>query len=113
MRQLGVALLAATLLLGACTGGSKGAGPAPSEGPYLRGSGTLRVPAGSELAALQPILDQARQATGVEVKLQATGTLDGVENVVSGNAAKSYDTIWFASNRYLQLHPGAGDKIGT
>ncbi|MEU7874002.1 VWA domain-containing protein [Dactylosporangium sp. NPDC049140] len=113
MRRLGVALLAAALLLGACTEKPKGAEPAASEGAFLKGSGTLRVLAGSELADLQPILDQARQATGVEVKLQATGTLDGVENVVSGNAAKSYDAIWFASNRYLQLHPGAGDKIGT
>jgi Ca-activated chloride channel family protein len=116
MRRLGVAVLAAALLLTGCTAiDDKGgpARPAASEGPYLKGSGTLRVLAGSELADLRPILDAAKQATGVEVKLQATGTLDGVENVVSGNAAKSYDAIWFASNRYLQLHPGAGDKIGT
>ncbi|WP_433076311.1 VWA domain-containing protein [Dactylosporangium sp. CA-052675] len=113
MRRLGVAALVGVLLLGACTGKPKGSEPAAGEGPYLKGSGTLRVLAGSELADLQPILDKARQATGVEVKLQATGTLDGVENVVSGNAAKSYDAIWFASNRYLQLHPGAGDRIGT
>jgi Ca-activated chloride channel family protein len=108
-------LLAAGLLLGACTDAPKGGGakPDPSEGPFLRGSGTLRVLAGSELADLQPILDEARRATGVEVKLQATGTLDGIENVVSGNAAKQYDAIWFAGNRYLQLHPGAGDRIGT
>ncbi|WP_433204803.1 VWA domain-containing protein [Dactylosporangium sp. CS-047395] len=116
MRRFAVALVAATFLLGACTG-SDGAGtaakPGETEGPYLKGSGTLRVLASSELTDLQPILDAARQATGVEVKLQATGTLDGVENVVSGNAAKNYDAIWFASNRYLQLHPGAGDRIGT
>ncbi|WP_432972997.1 VWA domain-containing protein [Dactylosporangium sp. CA-233914] len=116
MRRFGVALLAAAFMLAACTeSGAKGGAtkPAGSEEPYLKGSGTLRVLAGSELTDLQPILDQAKQATGVEVKLQATGTLDGIENVVSGNAAKNYDAIWFASNRYLQLHPGAGDKIGT
>ncbi|GAA2344028.1 VWA domain-containing protein [Dactylosporangium salmoneum] len=116
MKRFGAALVVAALLLGACTsgkGGGKDAKPAESEGPFLKGSGTLRVLASSELADLQPVLGDLRQATGVEVKLQATGTLDGVENVVSGNAAKSYDAIWFASNRYLQLHPDAGDKIGT
>ncbi|MGI5242840.1 VWA domain-containing protein [Dactylosporangium sp. CA-139066] len=115
MRRYGMALLAtAALMLGACTGGG-GRTPQPeaTEGPFLKGSGTLRVLAGSELADLTPILAEARAATGVDVQLTATGTLDGVENVVSGNAAKSYDAIWFASNRYLQLHPGAGDKIGT
>ncbi|MFG2042034.1 VWA domain-containing protein [Dactylosporangium sp. NPDC048998] len=116
MRRSGLlVVVAAALLLGACTdhGSSGTAKPDESEGPFLKGSGTLRVLASSELADLQPILADARQATGVDVQLQATGTLDGVENVVSGNAAKQYDAIWFASNRYLQLHPAAGDKIGT
>jgi Ca-activated chloride channel family protein len=114
MRTLGAALVVAALTLGACTPGAGQAPPAdPTEGPFLKGSGVLRVLAGSELADLRPVLAEAAAATGVDVRLQATGTLDGVENVVSGNAAKSYDAIWFASNRYLQLHPGAGDKTGT
>ncbi|MFI5910562.1 VWA domain-containing protein [Dactylosporangium sp. NPDC051541] len=112
-RRLGAAVLAAAVLLTAACTQPPPTPKATGEGPYLRGSGTLRVLASSELADLQPILDGVRAATGVEVKLQATGTLDGVENVVSGNAAKSYDAIWFASNRYLQLHPDAGGKIGT
>ncbi|GAA4252314.1 VWA domain-containing protein [Dactylosporangium darangshiense] len=114
MRRFGAALVAAALMLGACNpGGHDPVPPAPSEGPFLKGSGVLRVLASSELSDLQPVLADVRKATGVEVRLTPTGTLDGVENVVSGNAAKSYDAIWFASNRYLQLHPGAGDKIGT
>src|SRR5262249_39414653 len=72
-------LTAATLLLASCTGHK--AKPATSEGPYLRGSGTLRVLAGSELTDLQPILDQAQAATGVTVQLTVTGTLDGVQTV--------------------------------
>ncbi|HTJ38010.1 MAG TPA: VWA domain-containing protein [Dactylosporangium sp.] len=115
MRRFGAALVAAALLLGACTPGDDHdpAPPGSSEGPFLKGSGVLRVLASSELSDLQPVLADVRKATGVEVRLTPTGTLDGVESVVSGNAAKSYDAIWFASNRYLQLHPGAGDKIGT
>ena len=73
---------------------------------------TLRVLAGSELADLQPILDELKRATGVRVKLTYTGTLDGVEQVYSGQAAASYDAIWFSSNRYLQLHGGVDQRIG-
>ncbi|MET7399408.1 VWA domain-containing protein [Dactylosporangium sp. NPDC005572] len=102
----------ALVALTACTSDTK-ATPEQGEGPYLKGSGVLRVLAGSELADLQPILDAAAAATGVTVKLSTTGTLEGVETVVNGTAAQQYDAIWFASNRYLQLHPGAGDKIGT
>jgi Ca-activated chloride channel family protein len=113
MRRFVTALVASALLLGACNPEPAAPKSDATEGPFLKGSGTLRVLAGSELADLKPILAEAKAATGVDVQLQATGTLDGVENVVSGNAAKSYDAVWFASNRYLQLHPGAGDKIGT
>jgi len=112
MKQTAI-LLAAVLALAACTDSGAPKPPAASEGPYLRGDGVLRVLAGSELADLQPILDEAARATGVTVKLTSTGTLDGVEAVVSGNAAKQYDAIWFASNRYLQLHSDATAKVGT
>jgi Ca-activated chloride channel family protein len=74
-------------------------------------SGVLRVLAGSELADLKPILDQAVKDTGVTVKFDYAGTLDGVQQVVSGTASRRYDAFWFSSNRYLNLHPGM--KIGT
>ncbi|MEV4508331.1 VWA domain-containing protein [Dactylosporangium sp. NPDC049525] len=102
--------LALTVGLTACTEKPQAE---KGEAPFLKGNGTLRVLAGSELADLQPILDDAARATGVTVKLTATGTLDGVESVVQGNAAKQYDATWFASNRYLQLHPDATTRIGT
>ncbi|GAA2608914.1 substrate-binding domain-containing protein [Dactylosporangium fulvum] len=104
-------LLVLTLAAAGCTGDEKP--PQAGEGPYLKGDGVLRVLAGSELADLQPVLDAAAAATGVTVKLSGTGTLEGVEAVVNGTAAEHYDAIWFASNRYLQLHPGAGNRIGT
>ena len=87
--------------------------PGASEGPYEHGSGTLRVLAGSELTDLQPILDQARAATGVTVQLTVTGTLDGVQAVVDGTASRKYDAIWFSSDHYLRLHPETAGRIGT
>jgi len=102
--------IAALLLLTACTSPAK---PTPngSEPPFLRGSGTLRVLAGSELADLAPILAQARDATGVTVTLAQTGTLDGIELVASGAAGQHYDAIWFSSNRYLELYPAAATRL--
>ncbi|MDH6132549.1 Ca-activated chloride channel family protein [Kitasatospora sp. MAA4] len=72
---------------------------------------TLRVLAGSELQDMQPILDDARKATGVSVKFTYTGTLDGADTVTSGKADGSYDALWFASNRYLRLDPAGGAKL--
>lgn len=40
---------------------------------------TLRVLAGSEVKDMAPILEEARQATGVTVELHYAGTLDGAE----------------------------------
>ncbi|RKR92905.1 Ca-activated chloride channel family protein [Micromonospora pisi] len=102
------------VLLTAVAGCTSQAPPEPSEGseaPYKRGSGVLRVLAGSELADLGPILAQAEDATGVRVQLTEIGTLDGIERVVSGAAAADQDAIWFSSNRYLELHPNAIGKI--
>jgi Ca-activated chloride channel family protein len=113
MRKL-VALAAVVVLaVGACTsepevpkqgdGGRAAAGPA----------GTLRVLAGSELQDLEPMLGEIQRATGVSLKLTYTGTLDGVERVYTGAAAKEADAIWFSSNRYLELHGDAVGRIST
>jgi Ca-activated chloride channel family protein len=110
MRKPAALLAVALTLVGGCTATPQAA---KGEPPFLKGDGTLRVLAGSELADLQPILDDAARATGVTVKLTATGTLDGVESVVNGGAAKQYDATWFASNRYLQLHPDAASRTGA
>lgn len=112
MRKL-AAVLTLAVALGAVAGCTKEPQAEKGEPAFLKGSGTLRVLAGSELADLQPILDDAAAATGVTVKLTATGTLDGVESVVQGNAVKQYDATWFASNRYLQLHADAANRTGT
>jgi Ca-activated chloride channel homolog len=74
---------------------------------------TLRVLGGSELADMAPVLDAAAKATGVTVELDPVGTLDGAEQVTNGTAATGHDAIWFSSNRYLALQPGAAAKLGT
>ncbi|WP_329110195.1 substrate-binding and VWA domain-containing protein [Micromonospora sp. NBC_01699] len=113
MRRTACLSLVVVLLtaVAGCTGQTR---PEPSEGseaPYKRGSGVLRVLAGSELADLDPVLADAETATGVRVQLTQIGTLDGIERVVSGAAAADQDAIWFSSNRYLELHPDAAGKI--
>jgi Ca-activated chloride channel family protein len=75
--------------------------------------GTLRVLAGSELADLQPILDEAARATGISVKFSFTGTIEGAEKVASGAAEQGFDAVWFSSNRYLELVPEAQKRLGT
>ncbi|WP_106401959.1 VWA domain-containing protein [Actinocorallia populi] len=100
MRKALITALAALLLAGGCsTPDSSG------------GEGALRILAGSELADLAPILREARAETGVSVELDYTGTIEGVEQVVSGQAARGHDAVWFSSNRYLELHQNV--RTGT
>jgi Ca-activated chloride channel family protein len=109
VRRLAALVLALLVLATACTGGSPG-----EPGAKVRGSeGILRILAGSELMDLKPLLDEAAAATGVWVALEPMGTIDGAEAVASGAAETEYDAIWFSSNRYLALRPGAEAKLGT
>lgn len=94
----------------ACTGSS--AGPDPAKPTGYR-EGTLRVLASSELADMEPVLEAARAATGVTVRLTWTGTLDAAEQVASGKADGAYDAIWLSSDDYLRLRPGAAAKLAN
>nr|WP_042194486.1 VWA domain-containing protein [Kibdelosporangium sp. MJ126-NF4]CEL21354.1 hypothetical protein [Kibdelosporangium sp. MJ126-NF4]CTQ96079.1 hypothetical protein [Kibdelosporangium sp. MJ126-NF4] len=75
--------------------------------------GVLRVLAGSELADMQPILDEAAKTTGVQVKLTFSGTIEGAETLARGEASGKFDAVWFSSNRYLQTQPEAGRRLGN
>ncbi|MBP2319840.1 Ca-activated chloride channel family protein [Kibdelosporangium banguiense] len=75
--------------------------------------GTLRILAGSELADMKPILDQAAQATGVTATFTFSGTLEGAEQLARGDAAGKFDAVWFSSNRYLQSLPEANKRLGN
>ncbi|MER5869426.1 VWA domain-containing protein [Streptomyces sp. NPDC002044] len=107
-----VALVAAS----ACTSSPDGSGGSGGPGgpkPTAYKEGTLRVLASSELADIQPVLDRAKQATGVTVKLTWSGTLDAAEQVASGKADAAYDAIWLSSNDYLRLRPEAAGKLAN
>jgi Ca-activated chloride channel homolog len=104
----------AVLLLAAaaCTGsGDDRAGGEAAGGESFAGDPVeLRVLAGSELADMEPILAEAAEATGVTVRFEFVGTLDGIQRVVDGDVG-GYDAVWFSSNRYLALHPEAEEAI--
>jgi Ca-activated chloride channel family protein len=111
MRTRFIAL--ATVLTMALAGCSGGDGTDPKQPLGQPKAGVLRVLAGSELADMQPILDEAAKATGVQVKFTFAGTLEGAQTVLDGKADAAYDAIWFSANRYLTLLPGGAKKLGT
>ncbi|MEU5696478.1 substrate-binding domain-containing protein [Actinosynnema sp. NPDC020468] len=108
MKKLLAAVLAAGLLAGCSDDAPNPAEPAGPATP-----GTLRVLAGSELADLQPVLDEAAKATGITVKFTFTGTLEGAEQLAAGGVDGKYDAIWFSSNRYLSGIPDAAKRLGN
>ncbi|WP_033439788.1 VWA domain-containing protein [Saccharothrix sp. NRRL B-16314] len=100
-------LVLATLLTG-CTGEPDPATPVGPAEP-----GVLRVLAGSELTDMQPVLDEAAKATGIEVKFTFTGTLEGAEALANGEVDGKYDAVWFSSNRYPAGIPDAAKRLGN
>ncbi|MCL2092035.1 MAG: VWA domain-containing protein [Micrococcales bacterium] len=102
-RMRGLAAVVAVALLAACTSGSD---DGASDGPDV-----LRVLAGSEVQDMLPILAEAKDAIGVDVRLDFSGTIEGTELVAAGGAAGTYDATWFPNNRYLSLLPGAETAI--
>jgi Ca-activated chloride channel homolog len=105
VRRLTVPLLLALALLAGCTGGG-GDGEPPGDPP-----GTLRVLAGSELRDVEPLADQIRQATGVNLRFEYSGTLEGAERITGGAGGRP-ELAWFSSARYLTLLAAAGGGEG-
>ncbi|GHA71837.1 substrate-binding domain-containing protein [Streptomyces termitum] len=101
--------LALTATAGSCSSPA-GPGPGPATGTAAA-PGTLRVLASSELADMAPVLEDAREATGVTVRATYAGTLDAVERIASGQAEKEYDAVWLSSNDYLRLRPDTAGRI--
>ncbi|WP_326568951.1 VWA domain-containing protein [Amycolatopsis rhabdoformis] len=106
MKKLAVLALAAALLVTGCSSATDDNADQPV-------AGTLRILAGSELADLQPVLDEAAKATGVKVKFTFTGTLEGAESLANGSLDGKYDAVWFSSNRYPAGIPEAAKRLGN
>ena len=88
-RALGLLAIAAVALVAFVAAGCGGS------------STTLSVLAGSEIKDLEPLLGQIKDATGVSLKLDYVGTLDGTQRIVAGN--DHHDLAWFSHSKYLQL----------
>ncbi|MFJ8160791.1 substrate-binding domain-containing protein [Streptomyces sp. NPDC096136] len=116
-RRLAAAVALTATLLGAsaCTDGKPdGGNSAGSRKPAAEyKEGRLRVLASSELADMEPILRDAKAATGVSVDFTWSGTLDAAEQVSSGKADGKYDAIWLSSDDYLRLRPEAAAKLAN
>ncbi|MBT2902066.1 substrate-binding domain-containing protein [Streptomyces sp. McG3] len=76
-------------------------------------TGTVRVLASSELSDMEPLLEKAREATGITVRPTWAGTLDAVERLASGKADGAFDAVWLSSNDYLRLDPEAARRIAS
>ena len=94
------AVLLLGVLLAACSGGGSTTPAEPA--------GTLHVLAGSELKDLEPLLPGLQAATGVNLKFDYVGTLDGAERIVGGDTSA---LAWFSSNHYLTLLQGNSNRI--
>ncbi len=71
-------------------------------------SNVLHILAGSELKDMADLAPEVTRNTGVELVFEYTGTLDAVEKIASGEA---YDAVWVSHGKYLQMTPGARERI--
>ena len=49
----------------------------------------------------------------VKVEISYVGSPVGAQMVAAGQTDGKFDALWFASNAYLPLQPGAIDKVAT
>lgn len=69
----------------------------------LKNPDSLYILAGSELQDIEPFLPDIKAKTGITLKLDYTGTIDGAESLARGNKA---DGAWFSHGKYLSLING-------
>lgn len=80
----------------------------PTSSTQRESANTLRVLAGSELKDIEPLLPQLEKDTGVRLKLDYTGTLEGAEQLAQG---ADYPLAWFSHAKYLELLEGARARV--
>ncbi len=70
----------------------------------------LTVLAGSELEDLEPLFDEIKEHTGVELEMTYVGTLNGAERLIAG---EEVDLAWFSHAKYMALLQGARGRIAA
>ena len=93
------------LLLAAC---GKSSSPDVLPSGLLPPERSLSVLAGSELKDVEPLLTKLEAETGIRLKFEYAGTLDGVERLQGGEV---FDAAWFSHAKYLMLDPSTRAKI--
>lgn len=104
-------VLAGIAVLGIMLTGCSNNGGDTVSGGLADGPNVLRVLAGSEVSDMAPVLADLKNETGVDLKIDYAGTLEGTQNVASGAVNGKYDATWFPSNRYLALLDGGTAAI--
>jgi Ca-activated chloride channel family protein len=96
--------LAATMLLSACDD-DKTQNQASNTSKY---DSTLTILAGSEVKDVEPLLRMAQDELKMNIKIDYSGTLEGVSRIVSG---ANYDAAWFSSAKYFYSTDEGGKKV--
>jgi Ca-activated chloride channel family protein len=71
-------------------------------------SSTLTVIAGSEVKDLEPLLPLIEKRTGIELKLDYVGTIQGTQDIAAGR--DHHDLAWFSHSKYLLLLQQGGPR---
>lgn len=98
--RLLVAVAAVAAVVAGCDSGTSS--------PNAADPNVLTVMAGSEVKDIEPLLADLQKATGIQLVMSYTGTLDGAEAIDGGAAT---DVAWFSNGHYLSLLPTAGKRI--
>ena len=108
-------VLVAVLCAMGLTACSAGSGSSWLDDAASNGSeydGDLKIVAATELAPLEPVLEQASEALGFDITMTTeSGTLENSRSLKQGTFDDHYDATWFATNRYARII-GADSKLG-
>lgn len=104
-RTVVAVLLAAALPL-ALSGCKKESAQAAADNPSDPAS--LTILAGSELRDIEPLLPEIERAAKVKLNFQYSGTLEGTERLLAGEAP---DVAWFSHAKYLTLQQDLKGRV--